>query len=52
MLETNLCNREQILPIEKGYAYKMKLEILKKTSNSSNINEEIINRINKKFKCS
>lgn len=39
MLETNLCNREQILPVEKGYAYKMKLEILKKTSNSSNINE-------------
>ena len=39
MLETNLCNREQILPVEKGYAYKMKLEVLKKTSNISIINE-------------
>lgn len=39
MLETNLCNREKILPVEKGYAYKMKLELLKNTSNISNDNE-------------
>ena len=38
MLETNLCNREKILPVEKGYAYKMKIEILKRSPNSSNIN--------------
>lgn len=24
MLDSNLCNREKILPVEKGYAYKMK----------------------------
>ena len=29
MLDTNLCNRDRILPVEKGYAYKMRIEILK-----------------------
>ena len=39
MIDTNLCNRDKILPIEKGYAYKMKMEILKNNPNISNINE-------------
>lgn len=39
MIDTNLCNRDKILPVEKGYAYKMKLEILKNNPNISNINE-------------
>ncbi len=30
MLETNLCQRDDILPVEKGIAYKMQLETLKK----------------------
>ncbi len=29
MIDTNLCKRENIPPVEKGYAYKMKLEALK-----------------------
>lgn len=39
MIDTNLCNRDKIPPIEKGYAYKMKMEILKNNPNISNINE-------------
>ena len=39
MIDTNLCNRDKILPVEKGYAYKMKMEILKNNPNISNINE-------------
>lgn len=39
MLDTNLCNRDKIPPVEKGYAYKMKKEILKNDPNISNINE-------------
>lgn len=39
MLDTNLCNRDKIPPVEKGYAYKMKMEILKNNPNISNINE-------------
>ena len=39
MIDTNLCNRDKISPIEKGYAYKMKMEILKNNPNISNINE-------------
>ncbi len=39
MIDTNLCNRDKIPPVEKGYAYKMKLEILKKGSNNSDSNE-------------
>lgn len=39
MLDTNLCNRDKIPPVEKGYAYKMKMEILKNNYNISNINE-------------
>jgi len=39
MLDTNLCNRDKILPVEKSYAYKMKMEILKNNPNISNINE-------------
>ena len=38
MIDTNLCNRDKINPIEKGYAYKMKMEILKNNTNISNIN--------------
>lgn len=38
MLDTNLCNREKILPVEKGYAYKRKNEILKRTKNVSVFN--------------
>lgn len=30
MIDTNLCTRDEINPIEKGRAYKLKLEILKK----------------------
>ena len=43
MIDTNLCNRDKILPVEKGYAYKMKMEILKNNSNISNIKEFIDN---------
>lgn len=39
MLDTNLCNRDKIPPVEKGYAYKMKMEILKNNPDISNINE-------------
>lgn len=41
MIDTNLCNRDKILPVEKGYAYKMKLEILKNTPNAGNIGDYI-----------
>ncbi len=43
MIDTNLCNRDKILPVEKGYAYKMKMEILKNNPNISNIKEFIDN---------
>ena len=39
MIDTNLCNRDKIPPVEKGYAYKLKMEILKNNPNISNINE-------------
>jgi len=39
MIDTNLCNRDKIPPVEKGYAYKLKMEILKNNSNISNIND-------------
>ena len=39
MIDTNLCNRDRIPPVEKGYAYKMKMEILKNNPNITNINE-------------
>lgn len=29
MLETNLCNRDKILPVDKGFAYKLRNKILK-----------------------
>lgn len=35
MLDTNLCNREKIPPVEKGYAYKRKNDILKRLKNIS-----------------
>lgn len=38
MLDTNLNNREKILPVEKGYAYKKRNEILKNRGNISNNN--------------
>ena len=40
-IDTNLCNRDKILPVEKGYAYKMKFEILKNTPNAGNIGDYI-----------
>lgn len=43
MIDTNLCNRDKILPVEKGYAYKMKMEVLKNNPNISNINDFIDN---------
>lgn len=46
MIDTNLCNRDKIPPVEKGYAYKMKFEILKNTPNASNITEYIDNSPN------
>ena len=39
MLDTNLNNREKILPVEKGYAYKQRNNIIKNRQNNSNINE-------------
>ena len=39
MLDTNLCTRDKILPVEKGYAYKMKMEILKNDLKTSDTNE-------------
>lgn len=38
MIDTNLCNRDKIPPVEKGYAYKMKMNILKNKTNLSKIN--------------
>ena len=35
MLETNLCQRDNIPPVEKGFAYKRQLEILKKIRKES-----------------
>lgn len=35
MIETNLCSRDEISPIEKGRAYKLKFEILKKIKQES-----------------
>ena len=43
MLDTNLCNRDKISPMERAYAYKMKMEILKNNSNIENIKEYIEN---------
>lgn len=43
MIDTNLCNRDKILPVEKGYAYKMKMEVLKNNPNISNIKDFIDN---------
>lgn len=37
MLDTNLNNREKILPVEKGYAYKQRNEIIKNRENNSHI---------------
>lgn len=38
MIDSNLCNREKILPVEKGYAYKRKNDILKNGVNLSDTN--------------
>ena len=40
MLETNLCQRDNIPPVEKGYAYKMQLEILKKIREQEGVPSE------------
>ena len=37
MIETNLAQRENILPVEKGLAYKIKLELLKKIKKENGI---------------
>lgn len=39
MLESNLINRDKILPVEKGYAYKMKFDTLKKMGKVNSIKE-------------
>ena len=43
MIDTNLCNRDKIPPVEKGYAYKMKMNILKNKPNLSKINSLVEN---------
>lgn len=43
MIDTNLCNRDKIPPVEKGYAYKMKMDILKNNHNLSKINSLVEN---------
>ena len=48
MIDTNLCSRDKISPIEKGRAYKLKLEILKKKTqellDSSNVDGDSLIR--------
>lgn len=39
MIDSNLCNREKVLPVEKGYAYKRKNDILKNNLELSSENE-------------
>lgn len=46
MLDTNLCNRDKIPPVEKGYAYKLKMKILKNNPNINSSNEFIENSHN------
>lgn len=46
MIDTNLCNRDKIPPVEKGYAYKMKMDILKNNHNLSKINGWVENSHN------
>ena len=41
MIETNLCSRDEISPVEKGRAYKLKLEILKKIRQERLENSEL-----------
>ena len=41
MIDTNLCTRDEISPIEKGKAYKMKLEILKRKRKEMQVNSEV-----------
>lgn len=41
MIDTNLCTRDEINPIEKGRAYKLKLEILKKKRQERIENSEV-----------
>lgn len=38
MIDTNLMVRDKILPVEKGYAYKRRNDIIKNGSNNNNIN--------------
>lgn len=52
MIDTNLCSRDKISPIEKGRAYKLKLEILKKKTqellDSSNVDGDSLIRKSQK----
>lgn len=52
MIDTNLCSRDKISPIEKGRAYKLKLEILKKKTqellDSSNVDDDSLIRESQK----
>ena len=52
MIDTNLCSRDKISPIEKGRAYKLKLEILKKKTqellDSSNVDGDSLIRVSQK----
>lgn len=43
MIDTNLAQREKILPCEKGTAYKKKLELLKKLKKENRIKDTYIN---------
>ena len=52
MIDTNLCSRDKISPLEKGRAYKLKLEILKKKTqellDSSNVDGDSLIRESQK----
>lgn len=43
MIDTNLAQREKILPCEKGTAYKKKLELLKKLKKENRLKDSYIN---------
>lgn len=49
MIETNLAQRENILPCEKGLAYKKRLELIKKIGKENTDKASNINRLEEKF---
>lgn len=48
MIETNLAQRENILPCEKGLAYKIRYELIKKMNNKNNANDSNTNGLEEK----